>query len=60
MKTILIAMILAGAMLATPSSLHARPRVSPVGQVVHSRRGPVAMHRVLPPFRGQHVYDPGR
>ena len=60
MKTILTALILTGAILATPFSLHARPRASSGGQVVHSRRGPVVMHRVLPPFRGQHVYDPGR
>ncbi len=25
--------------------------------VVHSRRGPVVMHRALPPFKGQHVYE---
>ena len=25
--------------------------------VVHSRRGPVIMHRALPPFKGQHVYE---
>ena len=61
MKTILTTLILAGAMLAAPISLQARPRVSQQGgQVVHSRRGPVVMHRVLPPFRGQHVYDAGR
>jgi hypothetical protein len=27
------------------------------GHVVHSRRAPVVAHRVLPPFRGVHVYQ---
>jgi hypothetical protein len=26
------------------------------GQVVHSRRAPVVAHRLVPPFRGVHVY----
>jgi hypothetical protein len=27
------------------------------GHVMHSRRAPVVAHRVLPPFRGVHVYQ---
>jgi hypothetical protein len=27
------------------------------GQVAHSRRVPVAMHRMFPPFAGNHVYE---
>lgn len=26
-------------------------------QVVHTRKAPVVMHRALPPFKGQHVYE---
>lgn len=25
--------------------------------VVHSRMAPVVLHRALPPFKGQHVYE---
>jgi hypothetical protein len=25
--------------------------------VVHSRKAPVVVHRALPPFKGQHVYE---
>lgn len=25
--------------------------------VVHTRKAPVVMHRALPPFKGQHVYE---
>jgi hypothetical protein len=27
------------------------------GQVVHSRRAPVVLHRALPPYTGVHVYQ---
>jgi hypothetical protein len=27
------------------------------GHVIHTRRAPVVMHRALPPFKGQHVYE---
>ncbi len=27
------------------------------GQVVHTRLAPVVAHRVLPPYRGVHVYE---
>ena len=30
---------------------------TPTGQVVHTRRAPVAMHRMSPPFRGNHVFE---
>jgi hypothetical protein len=26
-------------------------------QIVHNRRAPVIAHRVVPPFRGVHVYE---
>lgn len=26
-------------------------------QVVHTRRAPVVAHKVVPPFRGVHVYE---
>ena len=28
----------------------------PDGRVAHTRLAPVVMHRVSPPFKGQHVY----
>jgi hypothetical protein len=47
--------------LAMPSSAYARGAryMADNGQVVHSRRAPVIMHRVVPPFRGVHVYQGG-
>ena len=27
------------------------------GHVVHTRRAPVVAHRVVPPFKGVHVYE---
>ncbi len=54
MKTLLIAMLI---LVGTAGSAIARGRsVSAGGNVVHSRRAPVAMHRALPPFHGVHVY----
>jgi len=41
--------------VGTPDAF-ARQYVTARGQVVHTRRAPVVVHRVLPPFRGQHVY----
>jgi hypothetical protein len=38
-------------------SAEARPSSNGRGQVVHSRRAPVIMHRSVPPFRGVHVYQ---
>jgi regulator of protease activity HflC (stomatin/prohibitin superfamily) len=39
------------------SSATAAKRAMPSGQVAHSRRAPVAMHRMSPPYRGNHVYE---
>lgn len=35
----------------------AAKRATSSGQVAHSRRAPVAMHRMSPPYRGNHVYE---
>jgi hypothetical protein len=35
----------------------AAKRATSSGQVAHSRRAPVAMHRMFPPFAGNHVYE---
>lgn len=39
------------------SSAEARQSSNGRGQVVHTRRAPVALHRAVPPFRGVHVYQ---
>ncbi len=45
-------------LFALPFAAQARQYSSPKGgQVVHTRRAPVVMHRALPPFKGQHVYE---
>ena len=41
--------------LALPA--FAAKRVTSDGHVVHSRRAPVAMHRMSPPYRGNHIYE---
>ena len=48
--------------LAMPSAAWARgtKTMAPNGQVVHSRRAGVILHRAVPPFRGVHVYEGGR
>jgi hypothetical protein len=49
---------LALVLIAMAASAEARGRsYSAGGQVVHSRRAPVIMHRAVPPFGGVHVYD---
>lgn len=42
--------------LSTAGAAFARGKTASGGNVVHSRRAPVAMHRALPPFHGVHVY----
>jgi hypothetical protein len=42
---------------AITSSAEARQSGNGRGQVVHTRRAPVALHRAVPPFRGVHVYQ---
>ena len=48
--------------MTMPSAAWARggKSIAPNGQVVHSRRAGVIMHRAVPPFRGVHVYEGGR
>jgi|GEM_PF-2681793 len=48
--------------VAMPSAAYARGgrTMADNGQVVHSRRAGVIMHRAVPPFRGVHVYEGGR
>lgn len=60
MKYAITTVILALASLVSPLALQARQYRTGGGQVAHTRRAPVVFHRVLPPFRGQHVYQPGR
>jgi len=43
-------------LVASPSVSRAELAVSS-GQVVHSRLAPVIAHKVVPPFRGVHVYQ---
>ncbi|MFN0020597.1 MAG: hypothetical protein ACKVP0_20255 [Pirellulaceae bacterium] len=56
MKTAFFALTLIAISCLAPLAAEARPRGGQGGSVVHSRRGPVILHRALPPFRGQHVY----
>ena len=63
MKTTLNALVLVSITLVAPLTLHARQYTIKQGgraQVAHTRRAPVVLHRALPPFRGEHVYQPGR
>jgi hypothetical protein len=55
MKSIVLFVTLLTIGLASTASAEQYPTAS--GQVVHTRRAPVVMHRVLPPFRGVHVYQ---
>jgi hypothetical protein len=53
MKTVLTAlMILTMIPAIAPAEQYVRGN-----NVVHRRVAPVVMHRVLPPFRGVHVYE---
>lgn len=58
MRTLLViatAMALALPIIARAERRGAMPTGG--GQVVHSRRAPVALHRAVPPYRGVHVYQ---
>jgi hypothetical protein len=48
-------LLIASLPLMTPERAQAEQYVSG-GQVVHTRRLPVIAHRIVPPFRGVHVY----
>ena len=56
MKRWMVALALVA--LTMPSAAWARgtKTLAENGQVVHSRRAGVIMHRAVPPFRGVHVY----
>lgn len=57
----LVVMLLLGVVVSSVPSVASARRVSGAGNVVHTRRAPVMMHKMVPPFRGVHVYDkPGR
>jgi len=53
MKSFLLAALI---LAALPLTLLADQHYSN-GHVVHSRRAPVVAHRVVPPFKGVHVYE---
>jgi hypothetical protein len=53
MRKIVVALLL---VTALPLAASAEQYVAPSGQVVHTRVAPVVVHRILPPFRGVHVY----
>jgi hypothetical protein len=46
-----------GLLAVSAVSAEARQSASGRGQVVHTRRAPVMLHRAVPPFRGVHVYQ---
>jgi hypothetical protein len=57
MRTLLILALFVAGVATTENIAAARGRsVAPNGQVVHSRRAPVVLHRAVPPFHGVHVY----
>lgn len=63
MRFVASLLTVAGILLVQAAPLQARQ--FPVNEggrtyVAHTRRAPVVLHRVLPPFRGIHVYQPGR
>ena len=50
--------LLAIALLVVALPLTARAEQRAAGsRVVHTRRAPVAAHRLVPPFKGVHVYE---
>jgi hypothetical protein len=64
MRNALTALVLVSISLLAPLSTHARQFTVQQGgrnYVAHTRRAPVIIHRVLPPYRGEHIYyQPGR
>jgi hypothetical protein len=56
MRYIVLALTL-GLLAISPAAAEARQSANGRGQVVHTRRAPVIMHRAVPPFRGVHVYQ---
>jgi hypothetical protein len=39
-----------------PTPAQAKQYRLPDGRIAHTRAAPVVIHRVFPPFKGQHVY----
>jgi len=63
MKRIVTTFVLLAISLIAPLSVSARQYAVQQGgrnYVAHTRRAPVVVHRVLPPYWGEHVYQPGR
>ena len=63
MKNASIALLLAAISLVAPLSAQARQYAVQQGgrtYVAHTRRAPVVVHRVLPPYWGEHIYQGGR
>jgi hypothetical protein len=52
-----IAIVLAFVSIAAPAFARGGKSYSASGQVVHSRRAPVLMHKAVPPYGGVHVYE---
>ena len=50
------ALLLVLALIAIPRSARAE-QYAIGGQVVHTRLAPVVAHKVVPPFKGVHVYQ---
>jgi hypothetical protein len=50
------AVMLTVSFAAIPSIAEAARYRTPTGQVVHTRRLPVALHRAVPPQHGKHIY----
>lgn len=43
-------------LLASPTAIFAEQYANG-SHVVHTRRAPVVAHKIVPPFRGVHVYE---
>jgi hypothetical protein len=55
MRTLLLLSLIAAAFLG--ESTAQAEQYTRGGNVVHTRRLPVVAHRIVPPFRGVHVYS---
>jgi hypothetical protein len=57
MKRLMIALSLATLLLPGVALARGTKTMADNGQIVHSRRAGVIMHRAVPPFKGVHVYE---
>ena len=55
MRRLFVVLLVGVAVSVVPAIASAR-RAPEGGNVVHSRRAPVVMHKMVPPFKGVHVY----